>query len=51
MLLVGKKEIDVPLAGGIEGVFAGALTAGLGADSDIPADRTLQDRGHVVFSP
>jgi hypothetical protein len=51
MLFVGKQEIDVPLAGGIEGVFVGALATGLRADSEFPANGTLQDGGHVPFSP
>jgi hypothetical protein len=51
MLLVGKQEIDISLPGGVESVFRSALASGIRADSEFPADRTLQDGGHLTFSP
>ena len=50
MLFMGKQKINIPLAGGIEGVFIRALTTGFGADRELPADGTLQDGGHVAFT-
>jgi len=48
--LMSEQEINVPLAGGIEGVLVDALEAGLGADGEFPTDGTLQDGGHVAFT-
>jgi len=50
IFLVSKQNIDVPFAGGVEGVVIGALVAIGGVKQGVPADGALQDDGHGITS-
>jgi hypothetical protein len=46
---VSKQEIDVSLTRRVKVVLIGALVAACRGQQELPADRTLQDGGHMLF--